>query len=54
MSDNRIIDAVLERHGRDGTRLVQILREIPNLGRKSIDELKSYLHSKGLALKERT
>jgi DNA-directed RNA polymerase subunit alpha len=30
------------------------LLKIPNLGRKSIDELKSYLHSKGLALKERT
>ena len=29
------------------------LLKIPNLGRKSIDELKSYLHSKGLALKEK-
>ena len=27
MSDNAVIDAVLERHRRDGTRLVQILRE---------------------------
>ena len=28
MSDTRIIDIVLERHRRDGTRLVQILREV--------------------------